>query len=123
MQTRTYQLYTALSQANAANIQIIAPGYIHGICWSAYMDATADNSALQAELSFQSASQLTVHNGLGIIDTIAVYANVGAAGSFRGDNNKTCMGMYIPVGIGMIIYLNTNAAGGIVRACIHVIEK
>jgi hypothetical protein len=85
-----------------------------------------DNANLLAELSFQSASQLATHNALGVIDSSAIYLNVATAASMvRGHDNKVCMGMYIPVGIGQIIYMNTAGAGGVYssKALIHVIEK
>jgi len=124
MQTRTYQLWTNAIQANAANVSILAPGYIHGICWSNYIDSTLDNSNLLAELSFQSTGQQGTHNALGVIDTFAAWQNMGAAGMVPAGYNKVCMGMYIPVGIGQIIYLNTSGtAGSTCRVLIQILEK
>lgn len=125
MQTRTYQLVTSISQANACNVTIIAPGYIHGVCWTLWCTAETDNAHVQAELSFQNASQLQTHNALGVIDAAAVWTSVvGAAGVAYSQENKACLGMYMPVGIGQVVYLNTSIVGaGTVKAVIHIIEK
>lgn len=124
MQTRTYQLYATTTQANAANVSIIAPGYIHAIIWSAYVDSNADNGNFQLELSFQSASQISTHNALGIIDAIAFYQNMVTSGFSESMVNKSTVGLYIPVGIGQIVYLNTaGAATGSWKAIMHVIER
>lgn len=124
MQTRTYQLFASASQANAANVTIIAPGYIHGICWAAILNSVVDNDSLYAELSFQSVLQNTTNNATGIIDVLAIYNNFVTSGLSGGQVNKECMGMYIPVGIGQIIYLNTVCVGAYgARALMHVIEK
>jgi len=125
MQTRTYQLITQISQANAANITIIAPGYIHGVCWAGFLTSQTDNDSVQAELSFQNASQIGVHNALGVIDTVSLFCNVaGATGLAYPRLDKVCMGMYMPVGIGQVIYLNTSiVGGGTVKALLHVIER
>lgn len=125
MQTRTYQFYTTNAQANACNIQILAPGYIHGICWSVKTDGAADNMTWDAELSFQSASQLTVHNAQGVIDSIGGYNNLLTSGYAITDYNKNCMGIYIPVGVGQIVYMNTTHSFTSIwfRALMHVIER
>lgn len=125
MQTRCYQYYTTLSQANAASIQIVNPGWITGVKWSAFIDSLADNSTVQAELSFQSNSNLATHNPVGVIDTIASQQNVQAApvGQSTTGVNQQTSGLMIPVAAGNIVYLNTTLTGGAVKVILQVLEQ
>lgn len=124
MQTRTYNFYTTSSQANAANIQILAPGYIHMICWSCNLNGTADNDNMIAELSFLSTLGMNTHNAPGIIDTVRLWQNFVTSGMDVAAVNKVCNGVYIPVAVGQIIYLNTSITGAAnVQALMHVIER
>lgn len=123
MQTRTYQLYTTLSQANAANVTIVAPGYIHAILWSATIVGITNAIACSAELSFQSSNQLTTHNALGVIDSIDANQNFVTSGMDIASVCHRIAGLYIPVGIGQIVYLNTNQSAGRIKAVMHVIER
>lgn len=123
MQTRTYQFYSTASQANATSRQIIAPGVIYGISWACYLDAAADSNALSAELSFQSASQMSTDNAQGVIDSIVAWANLGAAGFDISSIAKAIMGLYIPIQTGQLIYLNTSITGAaFVKAILYVSE-
>lgn len=124
MQTRTYNFYTTLSQNAAASIRIVAPGYIHMVCWAVAWDVVADNVAIIAELCMQSVLQSSTHDSPGIIDTVRGYSNLGAAGATITNFNKVCNGLYIPVGVGQNIYLNTSLAGtASIQAVMHVMER
>lgn len=117
---RTYQLYANLSQANAANVQILKSGRIKSVTWVVYLDGTADNNSVTAELSFQSASQLTTNNAQGVISACTQYINVGAAGNaVTGINFQDFTD--IPVQTGEIIYINTAISGSsAVKVLVHV---
>lgn len=124
MQTRTYQFVTSTGQANAVNRRIIAPGYIHMVCWNLRINSVSDDVACAGELSFQSTSQLATDDGQGIIDACEIYQNILTSGFSIGSSNKVCSGLYIPVGVGQIVYLNTSiGTGGQVKCLMHVIER
>lgn len=126
MQTRTYQLYSTSGQANAANRTIIAPGYISLIIWAIQFNSVTDNDYARAELSFQSISQHTVDNAMGVLDAIEAYSNFVTSGLSQPTYNKNTAGLYIPVGVGQILYMNTALGGsgaGSFKSIVHVIEK
>jgi hypothetical protein len=124
MQTRTYQLYTTASQANAASVQFIARGVITAIKWAVALDSLVDNSAVNAELSFQQFSQLGTNGGTGILDCIALFQNVQAAstGMDQAGLNQLTTGLRIPIMPGNILYLNTSLTAGVVKAIVYVQE-
>lgn len=123
MQTRTYQFFGTASQANLANRQIIAPGIIYGITWGMYLSSSANGANILAELSFQSASQVSTDNAQGVIDFCTLFLNAAATGTTESQINKTITGLYIPVQIGQLIYLNTSLSGtAAVKALIYVSE-
>lgn len=125
MQTRTYQFWTQASQANAASITIVNPGWIVCVKWASYLDSVADNSYLQAELSFQSSSQIATHNALGVIDTIAQFQNVQASpvGQSTTGVNQCSEALRIPVLPGNILYLNTSNSGTATIKCLMVVME
>lgn len=125
MQTRTYNFYSAASQNNAASIQILAPGYIHMVCWSVGLNMIADNDGVTAELGFQSTLQSNTHNSIGLIDSVRTWINLLTSGAFNGHLTKVCSGLYIPVGVGQIVYLNTSIGAGAaqIQSIMHVIER
>lgn len=117
---RTYQLYSAASQANAASATMLSPGRIVAVDWSVYLNGTADNDTATAEVSFQQTSQLATNGAVGIISFVSIWMNSGAAGTAMGQVNvqRQCN---VPVRLGDVIYLNTSSGAIIVsKALLHV---
>lgn len=122
MQTRTYQLYATASQANAANATIVARGRITGVKWASVIDSTADNSAMAAELSFSSTSQISTNGAQGVIDAISEFQNIGAAGVGVSNGTSFTGGLLVPVQPGNVLYLNTSLTAGSCKCIVHVLE-
>jgi hypothetical protein len=84
----------------------------------------ANNDQVHAELSFQQTSQVTTDDAQGIIDAVAGWNNLVTSGMSFAHLNKVCNGLYVPVGVGQIVYLNTSITGAAqVKVIMHVMER
>lgn len=123
MQTRTYQIYTAAAQSNAASALIIASGILTAVCWTVHSTNATDATNSISELSFMNAGQQTVDGAQGVIDHFTYYQKFTTSGFAQTAAFKQCMGLYIPVAVGQRIYLNTSGNALPIRVLLLVQER
>lgn len=125
MLTRNYQIYGTSGTANSANVQILEAGVITSVSWDIFGNSITDNDAIYGELSFQSTSQLTTNNAQNIISTISGFTNLVTSGMTVFSLQKVDLGLYIPVGIGVVVYMNLNINNAVlgVKAIVRVTQK
>lgn len=126
MAMRTYQMYSAGNQANAANITILANGVLVGVSWGLSLDSAVDNAVIRAELSKSAASTV---NTSGIQNQIVsfcwgTYVNQATAASIMdGTHMFLDAGLDFACRVGDVLYLNlTNAQGGACNCLVKVRE-
>src|SRR5687768_14590477 len=81
LMTKNYVLYATTLQASAANLQFWRSGRIIGCVWNVQLNASQDDGAYSAELSFQAVSQLATNNAQDIVSAVAGYVNFTTSGA------------------------------------------
>lgn len=117
---RTYKLYNAtVSGNNLANVTIQRSGRIKSVRWAVGVDDSTDNHYCYFELSTQATSQIGTHDTLGVVDQIAWYNNLGAAGQDSSHINEQRM-LDFPIAAGERLYLNNSGNASAVFETVFV---
>lgn len=123
---RTYKLYgTSASTAdNVASVLMAKNGRIKSVRWSVKIDAVADNSAVDAELSTRATQQLSTNETQGDISAFRSHFNLVTSGFYPGSFSKQDL-LDFPVAMGERIYLNIviTTATATITIYIDVDEK
>jgi len=107
-----------------AHLDVPRSGFIIAVVWACRFDFGADNDAIDLELSFASASQITTNDPNSVIDGVSMgYGITGAAGSDLQGINRVLSGIMIPVRTNDRLYLHCIESGSVtgrVRCLIHI---
>lgn len=119
------RLYQFVATATGAlGVQMLSAGSIACVLWNIRQGTYATGDGCTAELSMQGSSQWSIHNPVGIISFINSLVHQGTnVGYYGADRWEMHNGLYCPVKVGDIVYLNsviTNTCT--VKALLHVQE-
>lgn len=113
MHTRIYKLYATASADTNAAAQVVfqRPGLITSILLDGYLDALADDTGAQVELSFSSTRQLATNDTVGPIAQASLWGNITTSGAVNNDKTVVLTNIAVPVLEGDRCYMHFEITG------------